>query len=131
LIGSKGSMPPSEGISSSTSPLASNMSEGISRKWLEPWPCTGPLLDIPYFVYLRAAVEPWLRASFRTLKVYSGLGAHGSFAWKCPSVSLPSRPSGCVFLGGKQNRHGSGRRGRRLSSERSTRACTRGFRGSG
>jgi hypothetical protein len=44
-------MPPSEGIPLSTSPLASNMSEGVSRKWLDPWPHTGPLSDISYSVY--------------------------------------------------------------------------------
>jgi hypothetical protein len=131
LVGSEGSMPPSEGIPLSTSLLASNMSEGISRKWLEPWPYTGPLSDIPYSVYSRAAVEPRSRASFRTLEAYSGLGACGSFAWKCSSVSLPSHPLGCVFLGGKRKRRGSGRRGMRLSSEWLTRAYMRGFRGSG
>jgi hypothetical protein len=62
-----------------TSPLASNMSEGISRMRLEPWPCSGPLSDISYSIYSRAVVEPWLRASFRSLEVYSGLRAHGSF----------------------------------------------------
>jgi hypothetical protein len=72
-------MPPSEGIPLLTSPLALNMSEGVSRKWLEPWPCMGPLSDIPYSAYSRAAIEPWSRASFRTLEVYSGLGACGSF----------------------------------------------------
>jgi hypothetical protein len=101
LVGSEGSMPPSEEIPLSTSPLASNMSKGILRKWLEPWPCMGLLSDIPYSVYSRAAVEPQSRASFRTLEIYSGLGARGSFTWKCPSVSLPSRPLGCVFLEGK------------------------------
>jgi hypothetical protein len=130
LVGSEGSMPPSEGIPLSTSPLASNMSEGILRKWFKPWPCTGPLSDIPYSVYSRAAVKPRSRASFRTLEVYSGLEARGSFAWKCLSISLPSRSLGCVFLGGKQKRRGSGRRGRRLSSGRLTHACMRGFRGS-
>jgi hypothetical protein len=127
LVGSEGSMPPSEGIPLSTSPLALNMSEGISRKWLEPWPCTGPLSDIPYSIYPRAAVEPWSRASFRTVEVCSELGARGSFTWKCPSVSLPSRPLGCVFLGGNQKWHDSGRRGRRLSSKRLTCACMCGF----
>jgi hypothetical protein len=34
-------MPTSKGIPPSSSPLASNMSEVISRKWLEPWPCMG------------------------------------------------------------------------------------------
>jgi hypothetical protein len=80
LVGFEGSMPPSEGIPLSTSPLALNMSEGISRKWLEPWPCMGLLSDIPYSVYSRAAVEPRSRASFRTLEVYSRLRARGSFA---------------------------------------------------
>jgi hypothetical protein len=51
LVGSEGSMPPFEGIPLSTCPLASNMSEGILRKWLEPWPYMGPLSDIPYSVY--------------------------------------------------------------------------------
>jgi hypothetical protein len=101
LVGFEGSMPPPEGIPMSTSPLASNMSKGVLRKWLEPWPCMGPLLDIPYSVYSRAAVEPRSRASFRSLEVYRGLGARCSFAWKCPSIGLPSRPLGCVFLGGK------------------------------
>jgi hypothetical protein len=32
-------MPPFEGIPPSTSLLASNMSRGTSREWLEPWPC--------------------------------------------------------------------------------------------
>jgi hypothetical protein len=90
-------MPPSEGIPLSISPLTSNTSEGVSRKWLKPWPCTGPLSDIPYSVYSRAAVEPPSRASFRTLEVYSELGARGSFAWKCPSVGLPFRPLGASF----------------------------------
>jgi hypothetical protein len=79
-VGAEGSMPPSEGIPLSTSPLASNMSEGISRKWLEPWPHTGPLSDIPYSVYSREAIEPRSRASFRTLEIYSGFRARGSFA---------------------------------------------------
>jgi hypothetical protein len=79
LIGSEDSMPPSEGILPSTSPLALNMCEGISRMRLEPRPCTGPLSDIPYSIYSRAAVEPWPRASFRSLEVYSGLEARGSF----------------------------------------------------
>jgi hypothetical protein len=131
LVGSEGSMPPPEGIPLSTSPLASNMSEGVSRKWLEPRPCTSLLSDIPYSVYSRAAVEPRSRASFRTLEVCSGLGARGSFAWKCPLVSLPFHPLGCVFLGGKQKQSGSGRCGRRLLSERLTCACMCGFRGSG
>jgi hypothetical protein len=126
LIGSEGSMPPSEGIPPSTSPLALNMSEGILRMRLEPWPCTGPLSDIPYSIYSRAAVVPWSRASFRSLEVYSGLGARGSFVWKCPSVSRPPRPFGCVFLGRKRKRRGSVRRGRRLASERLTHACMRG-----
>jgi hypothetical protein len=64
LVGSKGSTPPLEGIPLSTSLLASNMSEGVSRKWLEPRPCMGSFSDIPYSVYSRAAVEPWLRAIF-------------------------------------------------------------------
>jgi hypothetical protein len=64
LVGSEGSMPPLEGIPLPTSFLASNMSEGVSRKWVEPWPCMGPLSDIPYSVYSRAAVEPRSRASF-------------------------------------------------------------------
>jgi hypothetical protein len=63
-MGSEGSMPPSEGIQPPTSPLASNMSKGVLRKRLEPWPCTGPPSVIPNSVYSRAAVEPWLRASF-------------------------------------------------------------------
>jgi hypothetical protein len=46
-IGSKGSMPPSEGIPPSTSLLASNTSEGASREWLEPWPCMGTSLVVP------------------------------------------------------------------------------------
>jgi hypothetical protein len=120
---SEGSMPPSEGIPPSTSPLASNMFEGISRKWLKPWPCTSPPLVIPNSVYLRAAVEPWSspplvipnsvysraavepwsRASFRTLKIQSGLRARGSFTWKSPPVSILSHLLGCVFLGGKWN----------------------------
>jgi hypothetical protein len=90
-------MPPSKGIPLSTSPLASNMSEDVSRKWFEPWPYMGPLSDIPYSAYLRAAVEPPPRASFRTLEVYSGLGARGSFAWKCLSAGLPSHPLGMSF----------------------------------
>jgi hypothetical protein len=94
-------MPPFEGIPPPTSPLASTMFEGISRKWLEPWPCMGPPSVIPNSVYSRAAVEPWSRASFRTLKVRSGLGARGSFAWKSPPVSILSRPLGRVFLGRK------------------------------
>jgi hypothetical protein len=53
-------MPPPEGIPSSTSPLASNASEGALRKWLELGPRTGSLLDVPYSVYLRAAVEPFI-----------------------------------------------------------------------
>jgi hypothetical protein len=73
-------MPPSEGIPPLITPLASNMSEGISRKWLEPWPCTGTSSVIPDSVYLRAAVEPWWRASFRSLEVHSELGACCSFA---------------------------------------------------
>jgi hypothetical protein len=68
-MGSEGSMPPSEGIPPSTSPLASNMFEGVSRKRLEPWPCMGLLLDIPNSGYSRAAIEPWSRASFQTLEV--------------------------------------------------------------
>jgi hypothetical protein len=72
LVGSEGSMPPPKGILLSISPLASNMSEGVSRKWIEPWPCTGPLSDIPYFVYSRAVVKPRSRANFRSLEVYSG-----------------------------------------------------------
>jgi hypothetical protein len=36
LMGSEGSMPPFEGIPPPTPPLASNMSEGVSRKWPEP-----------------------------------------------------------------------------------------------
>jgi hypothetical protein len=103
LIGSEGSMPLSEGIPPSTSPLASNMSEGISRKWLEPWPCTGMPSVIPNSVYSRAAVEPWSRASFRTLEIQSRLGARGSFTWKSPPMSILSRPLGHVFLGRKQN----------------------------
>jgi hypothetical protein len=124
-------MPPSEGIPPPTSPLASNMFKGISRKQLEPWPYTGLLLVIPNSVYSRAAVEPRSRASFRTLEVCSGLGAHGSFTWKCPSVSFPSHPLGCIFLGRKWKQRGSGQRGRRLVSERLTRACACGFQGSG
>jgi hypothetical protein len=130
LVGSEGSMPFPMGIPLSTSPLASNMSEGVSRKWLEPWPCMGSLSDIPYYVYSRAAIEPRSRASFQSLKVYSGLGARCSFAWKCPSVSLPSRPLGRVFFGGKRKRCGSGRRGRRLANERLTHAYMCGFQGS-
>jgi hypothetical protein len=79
-IGSEGSMPPSKGIPPSTSHLASNMSEGILRKWLEPWTRTGPPSVIPNSVYSRAAVEPWSRASFLTLEIESGLRACGSFA---------------------------------------------------
>jgi hypothetical protein len=39
-------MPPSEGIPPSTSLLASNTSGGVSREWLEPWPCmdTSPVV---------------------------------------------------------------------------------------
>jgi hypothetical protein len=120
-----------QGIPLSTSPLSLNTFEGVSRKWLEPWPCMGPLSDVPYSVYSRAVVEPPLRAGFRTLVAHSGLEARGSFAWKCPSVGLPSRPLGCIFLGGKQKWRGSGRRGRRLPSERLTHALICGFRGSG
>jgi hypothetical protein len=40
-------MPPSEGIPPSTSLLASNMSGGASREWLEPWPCMGASLVVP------------------------------------------------------------------------------------
>jgi hypothetical protein len=98
LVGSEGSMPPPEGIPLPTSLLASNMSEGVSRKWLEPWHCMGSFSNIPYYVYSRVAVEPWLRANFRSLEVYSRLEARCSFAWKCPSVGLPSGPLGaCLF----------------------------------
>jgi hypothetical protein len=79
------------------------MSEGISRKWLEPWLCTGLPSVIPNSVYLRVAVELWSRVSFRTLEVQSGLGARGSFAWKSPPMSILSRPLGLIFLGRKQN----------------------------
>jgi hypothetical protein len=96
-MGSEGSMPPFEGIPPPTSPLASNMFEGISRKQLKPWRYTGPLSVIPNSVYSRAAIEPQSRASFRTLEVCSGLGACGSFTWKCPFVTFPSRPLGASF----------------------------------
>jgi hypothetical protein len=79
-IGTEGSMPPSEGIPPPTSPLALNMSEGVSRKRLEPWPGMGMPSVIPNSTYLRAAIKPRLRASFRTLKVCSGLRARGSFS---------------------------------------------------
>jgi hypothetical protein len=85
-VGSEGSMPPPKGIPLPTSFLASNMSEGVSRKWLEPWPHMGTFLDFPYSVYSRA--------SFRSLEVYSGLGARYSFTWKCSPVGLPSDPLG-------------------------------------
>jgi hypothetical protein len=130
-IGSEGSLPPSEGIPPSTSLLASNMSEGVLRKWLKPWPCTGMSSVIPDSVYSRAAIEPRSRASFRSLEVHSGLRVRCSFAWKFPSVSLPSHSLGCVFLGGEQERRGSGRHGRRLASEQLTRAYVHGFQGSG
>jgi hypothetical protein len=68
-MGSEGLMPPSEGIPPPISLLASNMSEGVLRKRLEPWPCMGLPSVIPNSVYSRAAVEPWSRASFRTLEV--------------------------------------------------------------
>jgi hypothetical protein len=48
-------MPPPEGIPLLTSPLALNMSEGVLRKWLELWPCTGPLSDIPYSCLLEGS----------------------------------------------------------------------------
>jgi hypothetical protein len=108
LIGFEGSTPSPEGIPLSTSPLASNTSKGISRKWLEPWPYMGPLLDIPYFVYSREAVEPRSRASFRSLVVYSGLKARSSIAWKCSSVGLPFGLLGHIFLGGERERRDSG-----------------------
>jgi hypothetical protein len=101
LVGSEGSMPPPEGIPLSTPPLALNMSEGISRKWLKPWPCMGPLLRHPLLCLLEGSYRTPVEADFRSLKVYRGLRAHCSFAWKCPSVGLPSRPLGCIFLGGK------------------------------
>jgi hypothetical protein len=57
-------MPPSEGIPPSTPPLASNMFEVVSRKWLEPWPCTGTSSVIHDSVLLegsrRTLVEGWL-----------------------------------------------------------------------
>jgi hypothetical protein len=68
-IGSEGSMPSSKGISPPTSLLALNMSEGVSRRRLEPWPCMGSPLGIPNFVYSGTTVKPWSRASFRTLVV--------------------------------------------------------------
>jgi hypothetical protein len=40
-------MPPSERIPPSTSLLASNMSGGASREWLEPWPCMDVSLVVP------------------------------------------------------------------------------------
>jgi hypothetical protein len=103
-------MPSSKGIPPLTSHLASNTSEGVSRKWLEPWPCTGMSLVVLDSVYSRAAVEPWLRASFRSLKVYSGLEARYPFAWRCSSVGPPSGMLGRVFLRGERERRGSGRR---------------------
>jgi hypothetical protein len=102
-MGSEGSTPPSEGIPPSSSSSASNMSEGVLRKRLEPWPCIGLLLDIPYSVYSRAVVEPRSRANFQTLEVCHGLGARGSFVWKCPLVGLPSDP-----LGARLFRRGAG-----------------------
>jgi hypothetical protein len=68
-MGFEGSMPPSEGIPPPTSPLALNMSEGILRKRLEPWPSMGPPSVIPNSDYSRIAVEPRSRANFRTLEV--------------------------------------------------------------
>jgi hypothetical protein len=79
-IGSEGSMPPSEGIPPPTSSLASNMSEGVSRKRLKPWPYTGPLSVIPNSVYSRAPIEPWRGPTFEPSRFVVG---------KEPVVPLP------------------------------------------
>jgi hypothetical protein len=46
------------------------MSEGVSRKRLDPWPSMGLPLVIPNSGYSRAAVESRSRASFQTLEVW-------------------------------------------------------------
>jgi hypothetical protein len=51
-------MPPSKGIPPSTSLLASNISRGASRAWLEPWPYMGASL---------VSLTPLLEGSYRTL----------------------------------------------------------------
>jgi hypothetical protein len=66
-------MPPAEGIPPSTSPLASNMIEGISKKWLEPWPSMGTPSLIPNSVYSRAAVKPSRGLAFEPSRFVVGL----------------------------------------------------------
>jgi hypothetical protein len=65
-------MPPSEGIPPSTSLLASNMSRGVSREWLEPWPCMGASLVVPDSVTRGQLSNPGRGPTFDPLRFIVG-----------------------------------------------------------
>jgi hypothetical protein len=65
-------MSPSEGISSSTSLLASNTSGGTTRAWLEPWPCTGASLVVPDSVTRGQLSNPGRGSAFDPSRFISG-----------------------------------------------------------
>jgi hypothetical protein len=104
-------MPLSEGIPPSTSLLALNTSGGVSRAWLEPWPCMGASLVVPDSATRGQLSNPSRGPAFDPSRFISGLEpvthAFGNIRlWILLLLVL-----GASFQEGKRDRRGSGRRG--------------------
>jgi hypothetical protein len=119
-------MPPSEGIPPSTSLLASNTSRGISREWLEPWPCMDTSLVVPDSVTQGQLSNPGRGSAFDPLRFIVGFEPviHSS-------GHVRFRPVGArLFWSRSESGTVVGDVARRLQNKRRTCALTRGFRGS-
>jgi hypothetical protein len=115
-------MPPFEGIPSSTSLLASNMSGGASRVWLEPWPCMGASLVIPDSAIRGQLSNPGRGPAFDPSRFISGseLVTHVSGNIHPRILLLPVL--GASFQEGKRDQRGSGRCGA-MVTERMADTC--------
>jgi hypothetical protein len=124
-------MPPSEGIPPSTSLLASNTSGGVSREWLEPWPCVGMSPVVPDSVTRGQLSNPGRGLAFDPSRFIVGSEPiiHSS---RNVCLWIPFRPIGArLFRSRGESGVVVGGVARQLRSERRTHALTRRFRGSG
>jgi hypothetical protein len=120
-------MPPSEGIPSLTSLLASNTSGGASRAWLKTWPCMGASLVVPDSLTRGQLSNPSQGPAFDPSRFISGsepvTHSSGNIRPRIPFQPIWGR----LFRRGSEIGAVVGDVVRRLWNKQWTRALTYGF----
>jgi hypothetical protein len=120
-------MPPSKGIPPSTSLLASNTSGGVSREWLETWPCMDTPPVVPDSITRGQLSNPGRGLAFDPSRFILGsepvIHSFGNIRLRIPFWPVGVR----LFRRRSENGVVVGGVARRLWNDLRTRALTRGF----